>query len=284
MGRTGWLAFSGAKRLPVLTIATMATVLAMAASASAMNAHGQLLRLTHAQINSNTSGNWFGYNQGALEQGGKLFNSISGDWTVPSVTYNSKAGGSTQYSSDWIGIGGGCVDSGCAVGDATLIQTGTEQDVTSSGSTSYSAWWEVIPLTSQPFSMTVAPGDHMHASIAELVSDSNVWNITLSDLTRNETQTMTVPYTSSRDTAEWIEETPLIISTNAGLASLPNASSPAFDLATVNGQPANLKPSEEISLSPDGSTIIGTPSSPDPDADGFNACTWTTTCATPGSS
>jgi hypothetical protein len=60
--------------------------------------------------------------------------------------------------------------------------------------------------------------------------------------------------------------------------------SPAFDLATVNGQPANLNTSEEIALIDSNSHVIGTPSAPDPDADGFNACTWATSCAAPSGS
>lgn len=62
----------------------------------------------------------------------------------------------------------------------------------------------------------------MHASLAEVVNDSNLWTITLQDVTRNETFTQTVPYTSTQLSAEWIEETPLEIGTNAGFASLPN--------------------------------------------------------------
>jgi hypothetical protein len=78
--------------------------------------------------------------------------------------------------------------------------------------------------------MAVAPGDHMHASIAESVSGSNVWNITLKDVTRNESFSTTVPYSSTRATAEWIEETPLVIGTNAGFAALPNLSNPDLTL------------------------------------------------------
>ena len=75
-----------------------------------------------------------------------------------------------EASSDWIGIGGGCIDAGCTVGDNTLIQTGTEQDV-SSGSASYGAWWELIPGPSIAITnMTVQPGDHMHADISEVVA------------------------------------------------------------------------------------------------------------------
>jgi hypothetical protein len=258
-----------------------------AASASALSAHGQLLRLAgkrgSSQSNANQSSNWFGYNQGTLEQGNKLFNSITGNWTVPKATQHTK--GQAEYSSDWIGIGGGCIDAGCTLTDSTLIQTGTEQDVATNGKPSYSAWWEVIPAPSLTISnMTVAAGDKMHASVAELVPDSNLWTITIEDLTRNESSTTTVPYSSTHATAEWIEETPLIIGTNAGFAALPKLTTPAFDLASTNGAPANLKPSEELDLVDSGGKVIGAPSAPDPDTDGFNACAWAGTCAPPGTS
>src|SRR3954469_5408577 len=200
-------------------------VLAATAAAGTQNAHGQLL---HLRANANQSTNWFGYNQGTLEKGATLFNAITGDWTVPAATQHTA--GQDEYSSDWIGIGGGCVDAACMVGDGTLIQTGTEQDVDTAGRASYSAWWEVIPGPSIEISnMTIAAGDHMHASIAELVPGSNVWTIALQDVTRNETFTQTVPYSSSHLTAEWIEETPLLLGTNAGFAALPNLTSPVFD-------------------------------------------------------
>src|SRR5437868_14243743 len=118
--------------------------------------------------------------------------------------------------------------------------------------------------------MTVGAGDHMHSTISELVPDSNVWTIVLQDVTRNETFSQTVPYSSSHLTAEWIEETPLLLGTNAGFAALPNLSSPVFDGATTNGGPANLTPSEEIQLINSSGGVIGTPSGPDPDFDGFN--------------
>jgi hypothetical protein len=260
-----------------------AAALAVAASASGAarpTAHGQLLNV---RANTNQSSNWFGYDQGSLALGGTLFNSITGDWTVPTATQHTR--GQAEDSSDWIGIGGGCVDAGCTVGDETLIQTGTEQDVDATGAASYSAWWEIIPAPSIAISgMTVAQGDHMHASIAELVPDSDVWTIVIQDVTRNESFSQTVPYPSTHLTAEWIEETPLELGTNAGFAALPNLTTPAFDLATVNGQPANLAASQEIDLIDSNGNVIGAPSAPDPDLDGFNACTWATTCTTPAAS
>lgn len=250
-----------------------------AASATGpLSAHGQLI---HVRANTNQSSNWFGYDQGSLEQGGTLFTSITGDWTVPTVTQHTA--GQDEDSSDWIGIGGGCVDAGCTVTDSTLIQTGTEQDW-SGGAASYSAWWELVPAPSTSISMTVGPGDRMHASIAEAVADSDLWTITLQDVTRGESFTTTVPYPSTHLTAEWIEETPLVIGTNAGFAALPDLTSPVFDLATVNGAPANLQSSEEMELIDSSSNVIGSPSAPDPDTDGFDACTWATSCAAPSPS
>ena len=257
-------------------IALVAAFLALGGTASAAAgapiAHGQLI---HVRADTNQSSNWFGYNQGSIEQGDKLFTSITGDWTVPTVTQHTA--GQDEDSSDWIGIGGGCVDAGCTVTDSTLIQAGTEQDW-SGGAASYSAWWELVPAPSISISMTVEPGDHMHASIAEVVADSDLWTITLQDVTRNESFTTTVPYSSTHLTAEWIEETPLEIGTDAGFAALPNLTDPAFTAATTNGAPANLQSSEQMQLIDSNGNVIGTPSAPNSTNDGFSECTWSTTC------
>ena len=241
-----------------------------AGASPGLQTHGQLI---HVRANTNQSSNWFGYDQGSVALGGTLFTSISGDWTVPSASEHTA--GQAADSSDWIGIGGGCVDAGCTVGDETLIQTGTEQD--SDGT--YDAWWELVPAPSISISMTVAPGDHMHASIAELVPLSNVWAITLQDVTRGETFTQTVPYASTHLTAEWIEETPLLLGTDAGFAALPNLTTIPFFDATVNGQNANLDASQEIDLIDSNGNVIGTPSAPTSSRDGFDVCAWATTCS-----
>jgi peptidase A4-like protein len=251
----------------------------LAAQAAALpRAHGDVVHIVKPGlgVNANQSNNWFGYNQGTLEQGTKQFHSITGDWTVPTVSRHTA--GQSAASSDWIGIGGGCVDARCTVGDNTLIQTGTEQDVSASGARSYSAWYELIPAPSLRINMIVRAGDHMHARIAETVSGSNVWKITLKDVTRNETFTTTVPYSSTHATAEWIEETPLVIGTDTGLAPLPNLSRISFDRGTTNGASAGLKASEKIQLIDGNGKVIGTPSAPDAQRDGFAVCAWATSC------
>jgi Peptidase A4 family len=264
-------------------IPLLATLLSAGpAVARPLRSHGQLLQLAagpHGTVQTSKSNNWFGFNQGALAGHTTLYHSITADWTVPRARQHANA--QAESSSDWIGIGGGCVDTGCAVTDPTLIQTGTEQDVASNGATSYSAWWEVIPGPSFPIKMRIRPGDRIHASITELVPASNLWAITIHDLTRRESHTLRVPYTSTQDSAEWIEETPLILGANAGFAALPELTSPRFDRATVNGHPANFTTSQAIDLIDSSSKVIAVPSAPDRDRDGFNACTWAGACPPP---
>jgi hypothetical protein len=91
-----------------------------------------------------------------------------------------------------------------------------------------------------------------------------------------------VPYTSTHATAEWIQETPLIIGTDAGLASLPDLSRTSFDKARVNGANAQLKRSQRIMLAASSGRVIGTPSAPDSGRDGFAVCTWSKRCRAPG--
>lgn len=268
------------RRLAVVLVSLASLAGATASASAAPSSHGQLLHLAPPglRVNTNSSSNWFGYNQGTLEQGDKLFNSITGNWTVPTATQHTA--GQAEASSDWIGIGGGCIDAGCTATDSTLIQTGTEQDVSSSGAASYSAWYELVPAPSLTISsMTVEPGDAMHASLSEVVNDSNLWTITIQDLTRGESYSTTVPYSSTHATAEWIEETPLEIGTNAGFAALPNLSNPGWTSATVNGASAGLKSSEEMDLIDSNSNVIGAPSAPNSTANGFDECTWASTCS-----
>jgi hypothetical protein len=255
-----------------------------AASARALSAHGQLLRLASGQgrigrtsINASKSSNWFGYNQGALEPGETLFHAIAGTWTVPRASQHTKH--ESEYSSDWIGIGGGCENGGCSITDSTLIQTGTEQDVAANGKPSYSAWWEVIPGPSLTIRMKVRPGNRMHAAISEVMP--GVWKIAIKDLTRHESYSTTVPYSSTEGSAEWIEETPLVVGGHAGFAPLPNLTSPRFDHATANGHSAKLKASEKIELTASKGKVVGVPSGPDPDHDGFSACAWAKSCRAP---
>ena len=68
----------------------------------------------------------------------------------------------------------------------------------------------------------------------------------MKNLTKGWTWTMTTPYASSQDTAEWIEETPVVLDSNGNVSvgPLPKLSTVNFDLATTNGLGAGLKAAE----------------------------------------
>src|SRR5262245_31687862 len=108
--------FNRARAL-VAALACGALLMGLTASAQASPlTHGNLLHVAKPSVGLNAaqSNNWFGYNQGTLEQNGKQFNSITGDWVVPTATQHTA--GQDEASSDWIGIGGGCLDAACTVG------------------------------------------------------------------------------------------------------------------------------------------------------------------------
>ena len=119
----------------------------------------------------------------------------------------------------------------------------------------------------------------MHASISEVASDVDVWDITIQDLTTGQSYSTTVPYPSTMSTAEWIEETPLEIGTNAGFASLPNLTTTPFTSGMVNGSPVKLTTSEEMDLVDSNGAVIGAPSAPNSAGSGFDACAWASTCS-----
>jgi hypothetical protein len=241
------------------------------------------------RVGANQSNNWSGYNQGALEKGVKMFTSVSGTWTVP--TASARKANESEYSATWIGIGGGCVNAGCTVTDSTLIQDGTGQDVDAAGHASYYAWWEIIPAPSVSLSgcspdanCTVGAGDQITSTIA--TATHGLWRMSMRNATRGWTWSMSIGYSSTEGSAEWIEETPVVVD-NSGkvtVGPMPNLSGAHFDLATANGAAAGLTASEAIQLIDFNKAVIATPSGPDSDADGFNVCTYASTCAAPTAS
>jgi Peptidase A4 family len=237
-----------------------------------------LVQVSGVHENTVQSDNWSGYDEGYLDTGA-LATSISGEWTVPTATQHTS--GQAEDAANWVGIGGGCVNmkDGCTVTDETLIQAGTEEDVSSSGAATYSAWWEALPAPSFTASVTVNPGDLVSVSI----SGPGAWKIVFDDLTNGQSFTETLPYSSTEDSAEWVEEAPVVVSTSGstGEASLPSLTSPHFDEATLNGDNPALTPAYEMQMVSSSGTVDATPSAPDPDANGFNVCTYADTCTAP---
>ncbi len=195
------------------------------------------------------SSNWSGY---AVTGATGHFTSASGSWVVQAVAPSRKA----TYSSQWVGIDG--------FNDSDLIQTGTGSDYYS-GSAHYAAWWEILPAAETVIpSITVHPGDHMSASVAQ--TSGSTWTITISDTTTGVSFSTAQTYTGPQTSAEWIEEAP---SVGGHIATLANYGKATFDPGTANGADPGL-------TAADGGVMIqrnaqvSTPSAPDSDTDGFN--------------
>ena len=137
------------------------------------------------QAGAEVSSNWAG-----LIDSGATYTAVASHWTVPTVQPSE----ASEVSSTWIGIDGAT--------NTSLIQTGTQQD-TSGGSTSYFAWYEILPSPEVEIG-AVSPGDQMEASVEEVSPDT--WTISIADLTSDQSTGGEVTYDGPGESAEWIEE------------------------------------------------------------------------------
>jgi hypothetical protein len=162
------------------------------------------------------------------------YTSASATWQVPKAAYD---GGSTPYGYEyvlnWAGVGG--------YGDATLIQLGTESVVSTSGATSYYAWYELYPAVSQLISKPVKAGDIVTATLQCTAACSpslvQTWQLTLQNLTAGWAWTQSVQYQSSMRSAEWIVEPPYY---NTSFLPLANYGQVTYDPVLANGVNPNL--------------------------------------------
>ena len=260
--------------------AALVALLLLPTSAAPTSPAARATGRTIAVVAANESFNWSGYMQGVLEKG-TTFHAVTAEWIVPKAKQRNR--GEAEYSSSWIGIGGGCLDSGCTVGDATLIQAGIGHDVDAAGEVDYYAWWETIPAPLVRTDLPIRRGDHVRVSIVESVVIPDVWTITIANLDTGGSFALTLPYASSHATAEWVIETPVVISgTSVTVGPMPDLAVVHFDAVTANGNPAGLIPQEQIRLVDFDLSPIAAPSLPDREADGFNDCTDRKTCPAPG--
>lgn len=272
------LATAGVAALAVSGGVLMAAGPVGAAARPGAHPHGSTVSIlaTRTAFHDSQSDNWSGYDEGILDTGAPV-TSISGSWVVPTASQHTA--GQAEDSATWIGIGGGCLTTGCSATDETLVQAGTEQDVAATGATSYSAWWELVPVPSVGATIPVHPGDVIDCSISETVP--GLWSIVLEDTTDGQGFTETLPYASTMDTAEWIEETPLEIGGGTtGLSSLPDLSTVSFSGATLNGANPHLTAADAMQLITSTGAPLATPSAP-VTGDAFNDCAYASSCAAP---
>jgi hypothetical protein len=232
-----------------------------------------------AVVAAHQSFNWAGYVQGTLEKN-KTFHSIAATWIVPTATPRRPA--EAEYSSSWIGIGGGCVDAACSITDPTLIQAGIGHDIDAAGNADYYAWWETIPAPLVRTTLPVRAGDRVVVAIFE-GRLPEIWTIVIVNVSTESYFHITLPYSSTHATAEWVIETPVVL-TDAGanqVGPMPNLTTVRFDHARANGASAGFISAERMELVDFDLTLIATPSLPDRKGDGFNDCAYTTTCPAP---
>ncbi len=178
------------KFIASLLLALLSGTPITAAMPTASLAHPAAL---NAGTGTHLSYNWSGY----TAQTG-TFTGVGATWNVP----NASTMFQNQSSADatWIGVGG--------VGANNLIQAGTQTLFNANGQATYQAWYETLPNASQPVPLTIAPGNSMSVSVVE--QTQNAWTISFANNTTGQTYQLTIPYASSRASAEWIEEMPTV--------------------------------------------------------------------------
>jgi peptidase A4-like protein len=220
------------------------------------------------------SDNWSGYAQVSATE--NTFTEVTDTFVVPTVQPLSKG---TQYAADWVGIGG--------YNDTTLVQTGIQTVVRTrkhQTTVTYDAWTEHLPKPEVPLpNLTISAGDTVTATVQETGTDT--WLMEVSDITTGQSQSVTVDYDSSGESAEAIHERPCIKSPChavdlAHLAQTANVTfGPGFYSTSPPGQPAVLQPlldtspnltlNDIIMTNNKQTKPIATPSSPSLSGDGF---------------
>jgi hypothetical protein len=274
--------FSSRERVAALAILAgvglaIAPAQAEQPSAPSLKTHGpvQVLRRPDGSIerglrNQIVTSNWSGYAI-AHYQTGQNYTSAAATWTVPAVTFDStQSGTSEEYSATWVGIGGFCQNALCTRADRTLIQLGTSQNVSSSGDTSYSAWYEMIPQSPVTIAIAVKPGDQITASLnCNPCSKRNqVWQLSMTNTTTGQTWSQNVSYSSSLASADWIVEAPV---SAAGVLPLAD-----FNVVGIAPSFNNTDAWNALTLSANSIQMTdpyGQTSNPSStDSNGFNAC------------
>ncbi|WP_088187491.1 G1 family glutamic endopeptidase [Desulfosporosinus sp. FKA] len=209
--------------------------------------------------NTQGSENWAGYIN--TPNTGESYKSVSGSWTVPSISANQP----DAVAAQWIGLGG--------VSSSDLLQMGTIEEI-ENGQPVAKVFWEELPSTAQNV-MTVPIGATISASIAPSTDSSSTWTLTFTINGNTPSQTIP-PVTLSSDyaqeigtSAEWISEDPS--NQNGQLYPLANMGSITYHSAMVNGQSlksiGNVQPVALVSQS--GNVLIA-PSELGSDGESFS--------------
>ena len=184
----------------VAALAALALLVVVAEGAPAQLFQGRAALARGADISSN----WSGYvatgpgSTPTTASPSMTYTDVTGQWIEPKA---SCAGGSPTAVAIWVGLGGYSESSN------DLEQTGTSADCAADGTTSYYAWYELVPADSVTVAgLKVMPGDVIASTV--LVNGNNVL-VQVTDRTRKTrfTKHLTMA-TPDQTSAEWIVEAP----------------------------------------------------------------------------
>ncbi|MGC9260506.1 MAG: G1 family glutamic endopeptidase [Phycisphaerae bacterium] len=211
----------------VLGLFGMAAVLAVGGIASASMIPANAIATT-------TSSNWAGYADVATSAS-ESFSSVSGQWTVPTVTGSSFGSGS--YSAFWVGLDG--------YSSSTVEQIGIGADVIG-GRAEYYAWYEMYPSDAYEIPLNITAGNAITASVSYV--GNNKYDLLIDDLsTHRSYSTVQVSAAGQRSSAEWIAEAP---SSSSGVLPLANFGTVTFSnaAATMDGSAGSISSFSAVAI------------------------------------
>jgi hypothetical protein len=243
------------------------------------NDDGSLKHGRHSEIDTS---NWSGYAVSNFETRQK-YTAASGTWVVAPVIFGqTESGTEDEYSSSWVGVGGFCANATCTRSDNSLIQLGTESDVTQGGVATYSAWYEMLPKFPVTIPITIHANDQITAALqctSPCSGKKQTWTLSMTNLTTGKNWSQRFTYASSLLSAEWIEEAPF----SGGVLPLADFGVAPFTSPSASGGTLSLSLANNGIEMTDPWGQTANPSAPD-GFDDFNVC-WgfeaLASCATP---
>ncbi len=174
---------------------------------------------------------WSGYVLTAPKGGQVSFTSVSGTWTVPTVSCGAR---DATSSAVWVGLGG--------YATKVLEQVGVNANCDAKGHPLYFAWYELVPDIARLISRKVVPGDTITSSVR--ITHFALVTLHVENQTQHWSFTRRITWGGS-DTAsaEWITEAPNnCLRSLCRVASLANFGRVTFEkiAATGNGLPGTL--------------------------------------------
>ncbi len=147
--------------------------------------------LAAKETNGRLSANWAGYVAARSGQ----YSAVGASWVVPTLA------ATTTLMTDvaWVGIGGSR--------SKDLIQAGTHSAV-QNGRTYYWAWYELLPAYQVTIPLKVSGGDKVEVSLTEVSED--LWYLSFVNKTTGKQHGEAFEYRSKNNTAEWIQEMPVV--------------------------------------------------------------------------